>query len=114
MFFGEYLDEHGNPVERTPITNPYSYDGFVTWKNDSKPNNTVYSDRLYQWDSKKYNENCKKHFGNEGQVFYDREPEKIEIFLRDYLDNDSLILCRIMQYCHQARGYPIWRFDYKE
>lgn len=111
-----YRDEHGKPIKRTPITHPYSYDGFVTYKvhDDTEANNTIYTDRLLQWDWDKHNELCKKHFGNEGQYWSERSPDKIEAFLRDWCDDPELILVRVMQYCNQATGYPLWRLDFKQ
>lgn len=111
----EYVDEHGEPVTRTKRTHPYSYDGFVQWDNRHlvRANGTVYSDRLYQWDSKKYNKLCEKYWGNQGQYFSGRSPEKIEDFLSDYFGH-LVKLAMIMEYCNQDSGYPVWRFDYQE
>lgn len=86
---------------------PYIFD------NGQKASDTVYSDRLFQWDSEKYNRLCAKHFGNTGQLWNNRDPKKIELFLRDYCDNQSLILCRIEEHKNMSTGYPLWRFDYK-
>ena len=80
--------------------------------NGQKATNTVYSDRLHQWDYKKYNELCKKHFGNEGQYWGGRNPKLIEAFLRDYMNDQSVVLCRIEEHENRATGYPLWRFDY--
>ena len=112
-FLSMYRNEFGRPVERTPQTHPYSYDTFVTWENKYKikPSGSVYSDRLFQWDSEKYNTYCKKHWGNHGQYFSET-PEKIEAFLRDYFSEPKLILCRVMQTCNKSSGYPIWIFSY--
>lgn len=112
---GEYIpytDEHGNPVKRTPETHPYSFDGYVTYKSEGKANGTVYSDRLNQWAYEK-NERLKKiHFGNTGDYFDSRSPEKIQSYLREYLDKPNLELVMIMKYCNHSNGYPVWRFDY--
>ncbi len=80
--------------------------------NGQKATSTVYSDRLYQWDYKKYNDLCKKHFGNEGQYFSGRKPELIEVFIRDYMNDQSVMLCRIEEHENRVTGYPLWRFDY--
>ena len=115
--YGMYVDENGEPIERTPLTHPYNYESFVTWqkKGTSKKdlNGAVYSDRLYQWDAKKHNELCQKHFGNEGQYWNEREPEKIEAFLRDYWEKPETELLMIMQGCNQSSGYPLWIFFYR-
>lgn len=108
------VNEHGKPVSRTKSEHPYSYDGFIVWRGgeNKEANITQYSDRLYQSDYKKYNELSKKHFGNEGQNFSDREPKKIEAFLRDWCDAPKLKLVFIMEYCNASNGYPLWRFDF--
>lgn len=108
------IDEHGNVVSRTKETHPYNYDGFVQWRGgpNSAANGTIYSDRLLQWDYDKHNLLCKKHFGNRGQWWNQREPEKIEAFLRDWCDEPNLKLILVMEYCNQSSGYPCWRFDY--
>ena len=110
-----YLDLNGIPVKRTPHTHPYNYDGFVLWRNskDINASDTVYSDRLYQWDWEKYNKCCYEIFGNTGQYFDNRKPEDIEKFLSLYFGNE-VKLCVLMQYCNKATGFPYWRFDYKE
>ena len=41
-----------------------SFNSPCIFDNGKKAESTVYSDRLFQWDSKKYNKFCKKHFGN--------------------------------------------------
>lgn len=112
-FFGQ-VDEHGQLVKRSKCEYPYSYDGFVTWRGgeNKEANGTIYSDRLLQWDYKKYNELSKKHFGNEGQIFYDRQPKQIEAFLRDWTGDENLRLILVMEYCNVSSGYPLWRFDY--
>ena len=89
------------------------YNSPYIYNNGIEPNDTVYSDRLFQWDSKKYNKLCKKHFGDESQYWSNREPQKIESFLRDYIGNKKIILCRIEQQENKSTGYPLWRIDYK-
>lgn len=109
------VDEHDKPVQRTKHSHPYSYDGFMLWRGgkNEEANGTIYSDRLLQWDHDRHNDLCKKHFGDEGQYWNDRDPKKIEAFLRDWCDNQELKLIFIMEYCNAASGYPCWRFDYK-
>lgn len=103
----------GLPVSRTKEQYPYSYDEFVVWDSRQPSKSVVYSDRLYQWDSKKYNALCLKHFGDIGQYFDSRPREKIEAFLRDYYDTYAdFELTRICQGCNAATGYPYWVFDF--
>lgn len=114
-FYSGYINEHGESVERTPYTNPYSYDGFIVWRGglNKDANSTIYSDRLIQWDFKKHDELSMKHFGNHAQIWYDRDPKKIEAFLRDWTDDPKLKLVFVMQYCNVSSGFPLWRFDYQ-
>lgn len=111
------VDEFGNIVKRPPATHPYSYDPFVVWEHPERnkslqADDTVYTDRLWQWDYSKAEKLCFRHWGNVGQMFYDREPEQIQAFLRDYLDVPNLTLVLIMQCVHLGNGYPLWRFDF--
>lgn len=117
-FLGGYfggVDEHGHRVERSKAEYPYSYDAFVTWRGlaNEELNGSVYSDRLYQWDWEKHNALCNKHFGNQGQRWSERQPDKIEAFLRDYLDDPELVLGLVMEGCNVSSGYPYWYFGYK-
>ena len=109
-----YVDEHGRPVERTPIPHPYSFDAYVEWR--GLPNegvtSCVYTDRLLQWDWDKYNKLRKKHFGDQAQMWSGDDPEKVQAFLRDYNDDPGLVLHYIMKCCNVATGYPIWIFAY--
>lgn len=112
-FYMEAIDEHGSPVERGKIDFPYSYDGFVVWRGgkNEDANSTVYSDRLNGWNREKKDALLLKHFGNTSDHYEQREPKRIEAFLRDFFDRPALKLVLIMEYCNIASGYPYWRFD---
>ena len=72
---------------------------------------TMYSDRMFNWDSNKFNRCCKKCFGNTGQWFNNRSKKDIDRFLSMYLEkevNTFLIVC----YENRSNGFPYWRFDY--
>lgn len=107
------VNEFGKAVERTKQDYPYSYDGFITYRNgkNEEANHTIYSDRLLQWDRDKYNKLSKKHFGDEGQYFYSRNPKSIEAFLAEWTEQEVKLIF-IMEYCHMSSGYPVWRFDF--
>jgi hypothetical protein len=115
VFSSAALDEHGSRVKRTKITHPYSYDGFVTYRGgkNEEITGTVYSDRLSQWDHEKTRSLMKKHFGGDGDYYYNREPDQIQSFLSEYFDK-KIKLILVMEYCNQSNGFPVWRFDYKE
>jgi hypothetical protein len=101
---------------------PYTYDPFMIWYNDDiktlQDNNgqlrnvsTIYTDRLLQWDWNKHNRLCRKHFGNEGQLWDNRDPKKIEAFLSDWTEKKVTLIANI-QYVNMASGYPVWRLDF--
>ena len=109
-----YADFDGNEVKRNPITNPYDFDEYVEWEcGYQKDNSAVYSDRLWQWDSKKYDKCCQEVFKNTGQKFNSRNPEGIQRFLSMYFDKEvrlTAILCG----CNYATGFPYLVFYYEE
>lgn len=111
------LDAYGNELERTKAEYPYSYSPITLYKkslpvNDTRKIHTAYSDRLRQRDFKRHNELCKKYFGNESDNWDNRNRKDIESFLRDWTNNQELILVQIIEYCNESNGYPYWRFDY--
>ena len=112
----EFVDLDGNEIKRNPFSYPYNYDEYVIWKDenfDKEKYSTVYSDRLYQWDYKKYNRCCQEVFKNQGQMFYQREPKEIEKFLSMYFEKE-VKLTAVMQGCNQSSGFPYWIFLYEE
>lgn len=111
-FFG--LD--GKPITKSPWTHPYSYDDYVQWETSDfkyEECKVAWSDRLFQFDHKRYDNCCMEVWGNKGQVFSGREPEQIEYFLRLYLDQPDLKLHGIVNGCNSSSGYPYWIFFYK-
>ena len=109
-----FVDINGNPIKRTPFTDPYSYEEYVIWKGeyDTQNSDAVCSDRLLQWDYEKYQRCCNAIFGNTGQMFNDREPKQIEQFLSLYFEQ-KIKLTAIMQGCNHASGFPYWVFFYE-
>jgi hypothetical protein len=115
----EIIDCGGNPVKKTKDEYPYSYDLFLQWVKSGiyikseKGCHAVYSDRLFQWDNKKYDRCCKEVWNNQGQYFNCREASDIEKFLRLYYDDPKLELVKIGEGCNVSTGYPYWVFWYK-
>lgn len=107
------VDEHNRPVRRSKQEYPYSYDGFVTYRNgkNEEINFTVYTDRIDR--DPKYDELSQKHFGNQGQIWFNRSPLEIQSFLRDLYSDPKLKLILVMEYCNVSSGYPLWRLDVK-
>lgn len=113
MIYGPYVTMDGFPVERTKTKYPYSYDAFRVYRRHWSPNDKcVYSDRMFEWDSEKFNECCKEVFGNSGQLFGNRKPDGIQKFLRLYFEDDDIFLTGIMEGCNMSNGYPYWIFYY--
>ena len=110
-----YFDLEGNKVKRTPYDFPYSYDPYVQWMGDYNKDNSpsVYSDRLWRWDSDKFNKCCEEVFGDRGQYFDNRAPEKINEFLNKYFGK-KVKLTAILNCCNVSSGFPYWRFNYEE
>lgn len=112
-----YLDLDGNPVERTPDKNMYSYDAFVVYKSSeySSTDFAVYSDRMIRWNRENFERAVKtvwpEHTGS--QMFYGRTHSDIEKFLSVYYDK-TVKLTAIMEGCNFSGGYPYWVFYYKE
>jgi len=105
-------DIDGKPVERTKEAHPYSYDVFITYrrkKGSHKGAVAVYSDRLWQWDNKKFDRSM-KDAGLRGQIYYDASEEQVEDFLRRYYDDQGLLLEAIGEGCNFGIGYPYWVF----
>lgn len=111
----KFVDLDGKRIKKNPFDYPYNYDEYVLWKGDynKEKSKVVYSDRLKEWDSDKFNKCCKKIFGDTGQYFSNRKPEYIEKFLRLYFEKE-IKLTAILEGCNQSSGYPVWIFIYEE
>jgi hypothetical protein len=114
--FSRYIDMNGNPVKKDKFKCPYSYDEFVLYDNRTKEcsenTQTVYSDRLMQWDYDKFNRCCMNVWENQGQYFDNRQPKDIEKFLSLYLGKD-INLTLMLEGCNVSNGYPYWVFFYE-
>lgn len=110
----QYLDMCGFPVERPKNRYPYSYSPFRIYKRNWSSNDlSVDSDRLFEWDSEKYDRLSEEVFGNTGQYFFRRYPEEIQLFLQRYF-NRRILITGIMECCNASNGYPYWTFYYKD
>lgn len=113
--YSGYIDIDGNPVERTPRTNPYTYDSHVIFRagENSEINNTAYSDRMHDWNYEKLKELKAKYFPKAGDYYPRENANKIQEFLREYFDAPRLELIVITECCNQSSGYPVWCFHMK-
>lgn len=108
------INQNGDPVKKTKLKYPYSYDPFIVQGSPGEYECTDYSDRLMQWNWDKFYELSEKHFGNRDQIFYDRPIDKIESFLQDYHNNPKLKLVMVSEGANVSNGYPYWIFFYKK
>jgi len=110
-----FTDIHGRRAKKKPFNHPYDFDPHVTYLGDYQKGkgNAVYSDRLYQWDYKKFNSCCQEVFGDTGQYFDNRKPEDIERFLSLYLGT-NVKLTAIQKECNVSSGFPLWVFFYEQ
>lgn len=109
-------DIDGNPVRRTKAEYPYSYDCYVIYqKNDKvdKRAHAVYSDRLWQQDSEKYDKSW-KDAGGDGYRFDNAPTDVVEKFLRLFYGDNELSLEAIGEGANQSTGYPYWVFWFKQ
>ena len=92
-------------------SNSYTvYESYDFQSNDK----VVYSDRLYQWDNKKYKDAAIKAFnGYRGQYFNDFTPNQIQKFLSIYF-NKEVILTKVIKEENVSNGYPYWVFFYRD
>jgi hypothetical protein len=112
-----HCDNYGNIVRRPKHEYPYSYDPYVLWQHDDESvldqiNGSMYTDRLLQWDFDKHDKLCEKHFGDKGQYWNNRDPKKIEAFVRDWCEDQGLTFARLTEYCNHGNGFPVWLLSY--
>ncbi len=111
--YREFLPQN---ITKSKISHPYTYSPFLIFfdeKVKKEATDTIYSDRLLQWDYEKHNRLCKKHFGNDGQMWHERDSKKIAAFLSDWTNKDIVLIANI-QYVNMSSGFPVWRFDFCE
>ena len=73
-----YLNLNGRPVERTPMTHPYSYDEFVIFKSErfEKTDCMVYHDRMMQWSGSAFSKAVREVWPDKphSQMFSGKKP----------------------------------------
>ena len=112
---GMYFNLKGEPIKRTPFTHPYSYDEYVQWMENyhKEKSHAVYSDRLQQWNSKKYSECWKEVSTGEDIYAANKNPNKINRLLNLYFGYE-VKLTAILQGCNASSGFPYWVYIYEE
>lgn len=118
VVFG-FLDEYGQAISRTPVSNPYSFDGFIIAGtpyirgNEPEHLSTVYDDRMRAHDYSHYRALQQMHLGKETDRYDGIAVDRIEALLRDFFQNPGLTLRLVMKYCNVSTGYPCYRFDFQ-
>lgn len=115
-----FIGYDGKPCERTPLTNPYSYDPFVIWRSEEfneadmkKPYwNSAYSDRMRQWDCQKFDDAWREVWGGGGKNFRLKKIKDIERFLSLYYGRGVKLL-ELSEQCNWSSGIPYWCFVFR-
>ena len=106
---------HGEPVERTKADHPYGYDSHLVLRHRENVEGMcgTYSDRMEQWDYKKYYD-LKQKFAprSHGSSWNGAGGKEIEDFLRAYFDKPELQFIGMEEGCNVSNGYPYWVFFY--
>lgn len=114
IFSGQDLEKFKNGTLKTKWSHPYNYDPITQFIRHDYPEDervdSPYSDRMFRWQPERFRELQKKHFGNQGDYWDGRSPEAIEGFLKDYYNSPDLLLVKVVEYCNQSTGYPVWQF----
>lgn len=102
---------------RTKQSHPYSYDPFTIWGYpgpSKKCNASDYTDRLHQWDYRKYDSIAREVYTEGARPFdsHHCRGDLIEVFLQKYHNDPTIKLLRVIEYCDASSGYPTWRLDY--
>lgn len=90
--------------------NSYTQDNIV-FDNGVTPTESVYSDRLYQWNAPLHRELSLKHFQREYPRWSQESTTQIESFLSEYFAKPNLVLCKIIQEENKSNGNPLWVFQ---
>ena len=92
---------------------PYAYDPYTIWREVGKVDSSDYTDRLAQWDRKRYDLLAREIYaGNRPFDNHNCRGDLIEQFLQEYYKNPMIRLRRVIEYCDWSSGYPTWRLDY--
>ncbi len=115
-----FIGYDGKPCERTPLNYPYSYDPFVIWRSEEFSEeamkspywNSTFSDRMRQWDYKKFDDAWHEVWGGGGKGFRYKKINDIEKFLSLYYGQDVKLL-ELSEQCNCSSGIPYWCFVFR-
>ena len=84
----------------------------ILFDSEERPNDTVYLDRMMQWDWDKYNAAAMRCWGTQQQVIDNLTAEQVEAFMSEYLGK-PVELCKITRTTGQFNGYWYYQLDYR-
>lgn len=98
---------------RTKQDYPYSYDPFFTYgdRETMEGCQTVYSDRLSQWDYEKNRTAIANNFSKD-RTFLGQSPRAYQAYLSEYYGR-KVKLGAVAEGCNVANGYPYLIFFFK-
>jgi len=73
---------------------------------------TCFSDRLFQWNSDKYDRCYMKVWGNKSQYFDLDDNKRIERFLNLYFDTNDIKVDYVLKHENMVNRCPYWEFKY--
>ena len=77
------------------------------------PTDSMYADRMRQWDYKKYDDAKMKVFGKPSDYLDEYRMDKLEEFISEYL-KEKVILCSFVRTLNRSSGYPVYCFRYRK
>ena len=89
---------------------PYSYSAYFLWKGaKAEGDETVYSDRMRDWDAEKFREALSKVKKRLSQL----NQKEMSKFLSVYFDK-KIEATALAEGCNVSNGYPYWILWFKE
>lgn len=126
VYFNEYGDmtsmlpppfDNVDCGERDKFSHPYSYDPITSHLRGGPADigqSGAYTDRMMQQNYERFRALQKEHLGpRAGDYWNDFTIDQIEAFMCAWLDR-SVNVVRVIEYCNQATGFPLWYITYDE
>jgi len=101
--FSRY-DFYDPNATRGPDSHPYNFDTYYTWRPQVKYNNTIYSDRMREWDWDKAKAAFAGMPGPQSMT-----PDQAKTVIDRYYDGKAECVGYAVS-CNQSSGYPLGVF----
>lgn len=114
-----FVNRDGQPIERTPLTNPYSYETYLAADYRTaqvrEGEHAAYDDRMRGWYPEAWSRAAKaarQRNGGFSQADFSRNTKtENERFLSDVL-GEQITLVMIERCCNVSNGYPVHYFSW--